>query len=94
MIVVPEIDDARLPISARKIWERVVFLPWYPDMPAEAVDKMANLVKSAEGNMGPARATSWQDADGEPTACCEENGPSGGPGFQTNRTPVDDIATK
>lgn len=44
MTVVPAIDDSRLPTSASCIWKQVVFLPWYPEMPDEAVDAMGNLV--------------------------------------------------
>jgi dTDP-4-amino-4,6-dideoxygalactose transaminase len=44
MIVVPSCDDSRNPTLASTIWKQVVFLPWYPDMPRDAVDKMAALV--------------------------------------------------
>lgn len=46
MMVVPAIDKSRNPTSACSSWKHVVFLPWYPDMPHDAVDEMANLVRT------------------------------------------------
>ncbi len=48
MTVVPAVDESRVPASARFIWEHVMFLPWYPEMPDEVVDKMASLIGPAD----------------------------------------------
>lgn len=44
MTVVPSADDTRQAVTACANWEHVVFLPWYPDMPFEALDEMADLL--------------------------------------------------
>jgi perosamine synthetase len=48
MTVVPPADDSRHPTSACDIWKHVVFLPWYPEMPQDAVDKMASLIRPSD----------------------------------------------
>ena len=45
MIVVPPIDDSRVATSARRSWNQVLFLPWYPEITEKAVDEMAKLVR-------------------------------------------------
>ena len=45
MIVVPSIDDSRVPTSARRSWNHVLFLPWYPELTQRAVDEMAKVVR-------------------------------------------------
>ena len=47
MTVVPATDKSRLPTLALYNWQHVLFLPWYPEMPDEAVDEMASVVRSA-----------------------------------------------
>ena len=45
MTVVPAVDETRIPINARNTREHFLVLPWYPDMPDEAVDMMARLIQ-------------------------------------------------
>lgn len=44
MTVVPAVDELRLSTLACYSWEHVVFLPWYPEMPDNAVNQLASLV--------------------------------------------------
>ena len=48
MCVVPEIDDSNRAASTRLRWKHVVFLPWYPDLPDDAVNQMADLISRSE----------------------------------------------
>jgi dTDP-4-amino-4,6-dideoxygalactose transaminase len=50
MSVVPASDDTRQSIRTSNRWKQVVFLPWYPGMPIEEVDKMASLIQSTLGS--------------------------------------------
>ncbi|MDP4645751.1 MAG: DegT/DnrJ/EryC1/StrS family aminotransferase [Akkermansiaceae bacterium] len=52
MTVVPAIDDARKAVSACSRWEHAVFLPWYPDMPFEALDDMIDLLSESDIRKG------------------------------------------
>ncbi len=44
MVVVPAVDE-REAITAGENWERVVFLPWYPDLNESEVRRMARAVR-------------------------------------------------
>jgi dTDP-4-amino-4,6-dideoxygalactose transaminase len=44
MTVVPAVDDLRVPALAQRNWNRVVFLPWYPELTDQAVERMAELI--------------------------------------------------
>lgn len=61
MAVVPAIDDVRAPTSADTLWKNVVFLPWYPDMPQQAVDAMADLIRPSD--MLSALTTTYKSKD-------------------------------
>jgi len=50
MAVVPAADASRVPAGARRVLERMVVLPWYPDMPDDAIDAMARIVGTIEPN--------------------------------------------
>lgn len=50
MTVVPAVDDSRAPSSTQSWWKHVVFLPWHPEMPDEAVEEMADLVCETRWN--------------------------------------------
>jgi perosamine synthetase len=45
MTVVPAVDDSRVPTVANRLWKQVLFLPWYPDLPLDAVNDMAELIR-------------------------------------------------
>lgn len=62
MAVVPAIDDSRVPTFSLQHWKRVVFLPWYPELPDEAIDKMADLIRCVEVSMD-GIPTSWTDGN-------------------------------
>ncbi len=48
MTVVPAIDDLRTPAAACTGWKHAVFLPWYPDMPHNAVVALATLIRPSD----------------------------------------------
>jgi perosamine synthetase len=48
MTVVSAVDELRIPVTARRNKERIVVLPWYPEMPDAAVDMMAELIEPSD----------------------------------------------
>jgi hypothetical protein len=44
MSVVPAADEQRNAKLAQQRWERIVFLPWYPELSDEAVEQLATLI--------------------------------------------------
>jgi dTDP-4-amino-4,6-dideoxygalactose transaminase len=44
MVVVPAVDE-REAVAANANWDRVVFLPWYPDLNESEVRRMASVVR-------------------------------------------------
>lgn len=45
MVVVPPVDDERVPIQAQFAWNHIVFLPFYPELSNDAVDQFAGLLR-------------------------------------------------
>jgi hypothetical protein len=48
MAVVPGIDETRTAAGTSERWKHVVFLPWYPELPHNAVIQMSRLIGSAD----------------------------------------------
>jgi dTDP-4-amino-4,6-dideoxygalactose transaminase len=48
MAVVPGIDETRTAAGTSDLWKHVVFLPWYPELPQNAVVQMSRLIGSAD----------------------------------------------
>jgi len=38
-------------VNAKSIWRRVVFLPWYPDLPNHELDRMADCVRAFQSRL-------------------------------------------
>lgn len=54
MTVVPASDKSRTAPLADRSWKQVLFLPWYPDMPREAVEEMSALIQTSDIRYGSA----------------------------------------
>ena len=66
MTVVPAVDELRIPTNARCNRERIVVLPWYPEMPDDAVDLMVGLIEPSE----PSRVQEIERQNKEMHASC------------------------
>jgi len=53
MTVVTVADDSRNPTSAIDCWKHILFLPWYPDLPQNAIHEMAIQIRSRAVETGP-----------------------------------------
>lgn len=48
MTVVSPTNELNQPVLAASMWKHVIFLPWYPDIPQQAVEKMASLIRASD----------------------------------------------
>jgi hypothetical protein len=48
MAVIPSDEALLCPDSALRHWQNVVFLPWYPELPDAALQRMAGCLTSSD----------------------------------------------